>query len=261
MGAVGSRLAAFGLVLAGSFGTAYAVGEAMPGHSHTGTHSHGATLTTPVLPAAEYAGYRLVDDSPAGGGDLRYHLVGPDGKVVTRYTATHGAPIHIVVVRPDLSDFRHIHPDIASDGTWTVPAPGPGPWHLVVETEPTAAGKPVVVATDVDDGTAFAPLALPPPSDTVEVGDLTIFRSGLNFTVLGPDGLPATDLEPYLGGPAHLVLLHEGDLAYLHLHPVGDMTGMFMFSGSLPAGTSRLFLQFGYQGEVLTATFTVNGSS
>ena len=36
------------------------------------------------------------------------------------------------------------------------------------------------------------------------------------------DGRPVTDLQPYLGAYGHLVVLRDGDLAYLHVHPAGE---------------------------------------
>ena len=39
------------------------------------------------------------------------------------------------------------------------------------------------------------------------------------------DGRPVTDLQPYLGAYGHLVVLRDGDLAYLHAHPVDEADG------------------------------------
>ncbi|WP_442943137.1 hypothetical protein [Nocardia sp. NBC_00565] len=36
-------------------------------------------------------------------------------------------------------------------------------------------------------------------------------------------GTPVTDLEPHLGAYAHLVALRANDLAYLHVHPQGEI--------------------------------------
>jgi len=56
---VASRLGAFALVLLGTFGTAYAVGQKLPGHSHAGgpghTHS-GMNMGTPVPAGFENSG-------------------------------------------------------------------------------------------------------------------------------------------------------------------------------------------------------------
>jgi hypothetical protein len=55
-----------------------------------------------------------------------------------------------------------------------------------------------------------------------------------------------------------LIAIRKDDLAYTHLHPGDSLAGMLTFPGSLSEpGTYRLFLQFGYRGEVVTAAFTV----
>jgi hypothetical protein len=67
-------------------------------------------------------------------------------------------------------------------------------------------------------------------------------------------GVAVNDLQPYLGASGHLVALRAGDLAYLHVHPVGK--GL-TFDAEVPSvGTYRLYLDFKHRGEVRTAEFT-----
>lgn len=257
---VASRLGAFVLVLAGTFGTAYAIGERLPGHSHAGgaghTHTHTGTAT-PVPPGFESGGYQLVTDHVKPG-IATFHLRGADRKAVTEFTEAHGALLHVIAIRPDLSDFHHIHPTIRADGTWDVELPSPGQWHLVFDSTPTGAANPVVVSANLDDETPVAAVALPPADDTVEIDGLLVTRVGFTFSVTSADGGMVMGVEPYLGQPAHLVAMRQGDLAYTHLHPSGEMSGMFMFGSGITApGTYRLFLQFGHNGDVLTVPFTV----
>ena len=49
-------------------------------------------------------------------------------------------------------------------------------------------------------------------------------ESELTLTV-SRDGQPVMDLEPYLGALGHLVAIREGDLAYLHVHPLDETEG------------------------------------
>ena len=254
MSPVAARLAAFTLVLAGAFGTAYAAGEKLPGHTHNGSDAHSHSNTVGPIPAASDSdGYRLITDTGAGSNELAFHVTDPSGRRVTDLTEVHGALLHTVLVRPDLSGFQHVHPDIAADGSWVVPIEQPGPWHIVFELLPAGAAREIVLTIDTDDGTAVPTTPLPAADDTVESDGLTVTRNGLSFTVSPSDGL-----EPYLGQAAHLVAIRQGDLAYEHLHPTDAMTGMLMFGDALGApGTYRLFLQFGYRGEVLTVPFTV----
>jgi hypothetical protein len=70
--------------------------------------------------------------------------------------------------------------------------------------------------------------------------------------------VPVGRLQDYVGMRGHLVALHEGDLAYSHVHPLaGSARGEIDFHSELQApGRYRLFLQFKTEGRVHTAAFT-----
>ncbi len=78
------------------------------------------------------------------------------------------------------------------------------------------------------------------------------------------DGVPVTDLQPYLAAYGHLVALRAGDMAYLHVHPEGapgdgaTAAGPEIgFRAEVPSpGAYRLYLDFAHQGVVRTAEFT-----
>ena len=89
-------------------------------------------------------------------------------------------------------------------------------------------------------------------------------ESTLRFIVTKDDR--PIHVERYLGAGGHLVALREGDLAFLHVHPVkhghseqtasahDDSIG---FAATLPTdGRYRLFLQFKVDGRVQTVAFT-----
>lgn len=65
--------------------------------------------------------------------------------------------------------------------------------------------------------------------------------------------------EPYLGAAGHLVALRDGDMAYLHVHPLDDeLSGPVRFAIEVPSsGTYALFFDFLLDGEVRTARFVV----
>ena len=100
-----------------------------------------------------------------------------------------------------------------------VPLDQPGKWQIIIDSQPAGLNAPIVLSTSVDDEVPVDEVALPEPNDTVTVDDLTVTRDGLEFTVTSNDGSPADGLEPYLGQPAHLFAIRQGDLAYTHLHP------------------------------------------
>jgi hypothetical protein len=250
------RLGSFALVLGGSFGTAYGIGTKLPGNPESKPHTHRPAQPSLIPPGFTADGYVLVLESNQTSSALALHIDGPDGERITDFTEQHGSKLHVVLIRPDLSGFQHIHPEIGGDGTFVVPIDEPGKWHVVIDSQPAGAEAPVVLATNVDDEVAVDAVALPAPDDQVDIGDVTVVRDGLRFEVTTKDGAPAVGLEPYLGQPAHLIAIRQGDLAYTHLHPLDSASGTYVFSGDLPTGTYRLFLQFGYRGDVLTVPFT-----
>jgi hypothetical protein len=268
-----NRLVSYSLMLVGLFGTAYAVGERLPGHQHSGSsgdvhqHSGGSTdmagmggsgdLTDSDLArlglSSTVGDYRLVVvERTSTAVALRIDRAGVP---VVDFTEVHGALGHLLVVRRDLQGFQHLHPVLGADGVWTATLDRPieaGAWRAVLETEPSGGGV-LVMGIDLLVGGEAAPVAVPPPSNVAIVDGLTITREGLWFTVT-----PSDSLQPWYGQSAHLVAFREGDLAYAHLHPANDVAGDYRFSGSLPGpGTYRLFLQFLADGELVTAAFTV----
>jgi hypothetical protein len=262
-----NRLISFGLILVGLFATAYAIGERLPGHSHTASaghahdHSAGGSAAMGAGAGADALGlsstvgsYRLVlvDHSDTS---ISVRL-DRDGAAVRDFTAVHGAAAHLLLIRRDLGGFQHVHPEIDADGVWTAPidltGSGGGAWRVVLETQPVG-GDPVVLGIDLLEPGEATVEPLPAPADMVTVGDRMVMRDGLTFTVTPADGL-----QPWLGQSAHLVAFREGDLAYAHLHPLDDTVGAYRFEGPLPGpGTYRLFLQFIDTGELSTIAFTV----
>jgi hypothetical protein len=268
---VGSRLGSYALVLVGLFGTAYAVGERLPGHSHSdgsmvgmdmgdgGRVSSSGQMPAEALGLSQVvAGYRLVVDDHTDT-SLTFHIE-REGERVTDFTEQHAATLHLLLVRHDLTGYQHLHPDMASDGTWTVDVDlsSPGVWRMVADSSPADAGGILVLGTDIVVPGEMTSEPLPPATTMVDVDGLMVMRDGLDFTATLPDGSPASGLDRYLGQSAHLVAFRQGDLAYLHLHADNDVVGDYRFSTPLPGpGTYRLFLQFINDGDVVTVPFTV----
>ena len=80
------------------------------------------------------------------------------------------------------------------------------------------------------------------------------------------DGNPVTDLDPYLGALGHLVAIRDGDLAYLHVHPLDELDGpggpTVRFAVDVPtAGTYGLYFDFSHGDTVRTAAVTVTAAS
>jgi hypothetical protein len=287
------RMAAFALGLVAVFGAAVGVGSAVgpvgpaePANSASG-HGMAAGHETPAgdgdthLPAGLMVtedGYTLAldDDSvpAATATSVSFRILGPDGHPVTDYDESHDKDLHLIAVRRDLSGFQHVHPTLGGDGLWrTTLALTPGTWRLFADFAPAADGKNRILGADLAVAGNYAPEPLPAPSTTTEVDGYTVTLDGalvpgeeseLTLSV-SRCGRPVRDLQPYLSAYGHLVVLRDGDLAYLHVHPAGkpgDGTTRpgpdVHFMATAPsAGTYRLFLDFRHGGVVRTAAFTV----
>ncbi|RIJ69461.1 hypothetical protein D1871_22015 [Nakamurella silvestris] len=228
-------------------------------------------------------GYQLVDLSAPSAvgqdGTLSFRLTGPDGLGVTGYEVSHEKELHLVVVRTDGARFRHVHPVAGTDGSWTIPWrwEAAGSYRIYADFVPTDLGRQVTLTGSLPVAGDFVPR--PPVADaaTAVVGDhgVTVtgslvagVESALSFDI-SHDGRPVTNLEPYLGAFGHLVALREGDLGYLHVHPIGvpgdgsTQSGPRVeFLATAPtAGKYLLYLDFQIDGQVRTAEFVVTAVS
>ncbi|MGW0960898.1 hypothetical protein ACWD4K_18100 [Streptomyces gelaticus] len=283
------RITAFAAALAATFGTAYGVGrgvdplvtaEDRPAGRHGG---HGGGGEGGAKAAADHApgglqvsegGYTLALETPTvRAGDhteIRFAVKDDSGRKVTAYRREHGKELHFILASTDLTQYRHLHPVRAADGTWSTPVdlPEAGGYRVFADFTPAAAGaENLTLGADLAVSGTYRPAALPAPVATTEVdgyrvalgGELRAGRAGELKPSISRNGRPVTDLEPYLGAYGHLVALRSGDLAYLHVHPnEGGPGPVVSFTATAPsAGMYRLFLDFKHEGKVRTAAFTV----
>ncbi|MGY1690989.1 hypothetical protein [Geodermatophilus sp. SYSU D01105] len=274
--------AGLGAVFAAAVGVGAAVGPIGAPAPHGTTASPGtaaaaeATEAVGGLSVAE-SGYVLdvLDEQlPAGAATLAFRVLGPDGAPVLDYTEEHEEDLHLVAVRRDLSGYQHVHPELDADGTWRAPLTlTPGSWRVVADTTPAALGEDLTLGADVEVAGHVQPQPVPDPAPVTGVDGYTVVLTGdlaagaeseLTFSV-SRDGRPVTDLQPHLGAYGHLVALRDGDLGYLHVHPLEPDDGTTPapgphvgFAATAPsAGTYRLFLDFRHDDTVHTAAFTV----
>ncbi|WJL94793.1 heavy-metal-associated domain-containing protein [Microbacterium sp. ET2] len=240
--------------------------------SGVSTESGGAVTGV----TASDRGYTLsAVDAPAETGDagtLSFEITGPDGDAVTEYDVAHEKDLHLIVVRTDGAEFRHEHPTLGADGSWTIPWTwdAAGGYRLYADFVPSELGEGLTLT-----GSLFvegAVEATAPASETtasagpyqVEMtGGLTAGASSTVGFAVTRDGEPV-ELEPYLGADGHLVALREGDLAYLHVHPEhadGHEPGTVSFAAEVPsAGAYLLYLDVQIDGVVHTAAFRMEAS-
>lgn len=273
----GTKLGAFGLLLAGLLGAGAALGAAVGPIDTGGADDHGdmpadEAPATGTLPAGgllvSQEGYTLVpEDRLADAGELAFSIVGPGGTPVESYEVVHDRELHLIVASRDLQQFAHLHPERDDTGRWTVelPALPPGPYRAFADFQASGA-QPLTLGVDlIAPGSAGEPAALVPRSrDVVDGFEVTLdgaitpgSESEVSVTVRHDGAVVTTD--PYLGSAGHLVALREGDLAYLHVHPLdAEPAGAVRFAVEVPSpGTYALFFDFRLDGEVRTARFVV----
>ena len=200
---------------------------------------------------------------------ISFSILGPDLKPVRDFQVDATKKMHLIIVRRDLTNYQHIHPTMASDGTWSIDAQVAAPGRYRAFADFATDGKRHVLGADLRAPGTSTSVALPQPKTTTRVDgfDVTLHagmlmsgqEAALRFSV-SRGGAPATMLEPYLGNLGHLVILREKTLQYLHVHPTssGGSGPEIRFAGELARpGRYRAFLQFQVNGTVHTAAFTL----
>jgi hypothetical protein len=270
-----ARLALFAVALAVVAAAATLLGRASGVTvAEAAEEGHEATAGAGALPnglSDVAGGVRLVlaPTTLAAGEPARVELrlVGDNGEPVTALDETHDEPpLHLILVRRDLTGYLHLHPKRVGEGfVADVTLPEPGVWRAYADFE--RGGEKIVLGRDLVVPGAFAPRALAAADDVAEVGGYRIALAAgdlrardeatLTFR-LSRDGEPVVP-EPYLGASGHLVAVREGDLAYLHVHPVeSTASSTVAFDAELAEpGRYALFLQFRDEGAVRTARFAV----
>lgn len=291
------KIAAYAGVLGAAFAAAFGAGNLTGSpvdttaeqHTHDSSNAeqdthdtHDTGTAEPVVASGlqvSESGYTLsAIDAPARPGTrgaLSFTIAGPDGAPVTDFTESHERELHLIIVRTDTAHYRHVHPTIDSEGTWSIDWEwaAAGTYKVFVDFVPTALGDGLTLARTVGVAGEFAPGPFPADSDVFEIDGYTVTLDGHLVAGEGSrltarferDGEPVTDLEPYLGAYGHLVALRAGDLGYVHVHPDGEPGDgstepgpEVTFHVEAPtAGRYRLFLDFQVDGEVRVAEFTV----
>jgi hypothetical protein len=282
------KLAAYGAILAVCLVAGAAVGAAFGPEpsterepaAHDRDHADNAApgVEPPAGLAISQDGYTLDLRTPVADAgqpvELEFAIEGPDGTPVTEYDVEHEKELHLVIVGRDLADYAHVHPMRDEHGTWRVSAPPlqPGSHRVYTDFVP-AGGEGVTLGADLD--VPGDPQASPPrhSSDTATVDGYEVRFDGklvagtaseLTLTVTR-DGVPVTDLDPYLGALGHLVAIRDGDLAYLHVHPRDEAEGAggpeVRFAVEVPtAGRYALFFDFAHGDAVRTASLIADAS-
>lgn len=193
------------------------------------------------------------------------------------FDIVHEKMMHTIVVKKDLTDFQHVHPEINSDGVFELKDfvfPRTGHYRLFADFSPKSMGhaghhpSSVVLYHDItvgDPDEKERSNTQLTDRDQAHGYDVTmsLAREGhtptLSFTIRR-DGQLIVDLENYLGALGHLVVLSQDNLEYLHAHPDNSSgpkqngTINFMVHFTKP-GLYKAFLQFQHENKVVTSSF------
>ncbi len=227
---------------------------------------------------------------------LRFDILDSESREpVSDILQVHNRPAHLILVRRDLERFQHLHPHpVAAAGAFEVDATfqEPGIYVGFLEAE-RRAGEQILERFEIsvgDESTARGTLS--PDTKPVLVGDHLVslslprnIRAGettsLRLRVARIDtGAGVTDLRPYLGAAAHVVILdaaaqdfghahaadarrEPGEHGDHHAHPAPTRASLgpdLDFSHIFPKpGLYRLWAQYlPGDGDVRTASFTVS---
>ena len=237
-------------------------GSTMP--DMPGMPAGGHTAVKGLLPSQD--GYTFTpENTDIGDGNFAFTITGPDGAPVKDYTTLHDRDLHLIVASEDLQQYAHLHPMLDDNGRWFVKTPSdfsPGTYRAFADFDPEGTQTQLTLGIDLTKPGA-APAAkplVPSNKDSVDGFDVSLDFTGTEATVTVRRNGEVVTTQPYLAAAGHLVTLREGDLGYLHVHPMDTAPdGPVNFMVSLPsAGTYAMFFDFKVDNVVRTARFVVN---
>lgn len=220
------------------------------GHGEEIGGSHGEAARGPGASDRHDLKLALEPAEPQAGrqGELAFRILDAGGEPLTRFDVEHTKQVHLIVVRKDLEQFHHVHPRADGD-TWRVDLrpKAPGDYRVIADVK--HEGRKLALTADLRVGGAER--AVGRPAQEARFSDQKLVAgqpATLEFEAPGRT-------EPYLGAAGHLVVLREGDLEYLHVHPHEDELA---FEAAFPErGRYVMFLEYKRDGEVRLSRFPV----
>ena len=207
---------------------------------------------------------------------LRLRISDPDGQPVEQFATVHERPFHLFIVNRALDYFAHVHPEPSRSEKSTFELTHdlpPGEYMLLADFLPYGGTSQMVqraIVTPGFTGSLFAAQPqLTPSARIVVVDGVRVAMEGnlaprkdlpLRFALSdAATGAPLTDLEQYLGAPAHLLLVKADLSDAIHAHPESTtLAPEIIFDPLIPAaGLYKLWLQFQRRGTISTAAFVV----
>lgn len=262
------------------------------GTEHAGMdHSGSAGMDHSAMAAAdggdglstEVQGYELAAvKAPKTAGkaaELTFRINGPNGKAHKEYVKELGELMHVYVVREDLTQYQHLHPELdAKSGEWSIrlTVAEPGPYRVVTEFEALKPDGNLDARKLGDEftvkGGKYEPAPWKPTFGSTAVdgyqlaleGEPAVGGEDLKLKITREDE-DVTALQPYLESFAHITGFREGDLKAVHVHPSEEPEGPEATGGPEltlaqvfhEPGEYRLFVQFQTDNQVRVAPLDV----
>jgi Cu+-exporting ATPase len=272
-----------------SHGSEHPHGEAPSKEDSHGGHQHEEIAEKAKFSASLTARNAIAKKATS----LRIEVKDDEGRLVSDLPLVHEKPIHLIIVSSDLAIFEHIHPELQSDGSYSIEHTFNEGGRYQVYADYTPKGSAQIVdqfelQIKGEKTQAHSLIAESFPVHKISGGvHVTMsagraLRSGeetmLEFELIDPETKkPLTDLQPYLGAKAHFVIISDDLSAFLHAHPVelgvashqdgaasGDHKHEDAKSSKLGAHTTfpkpglyKVWAQFQRDGEVITVPFVI----
>jgi len=164
------------------------------------------------------------------------------GSTVKDLRIVHEKPMHVLIVSRDLAEFYHVHPERqASDGSYRVEHtfPNGGEYTIYTDFTPKAAVQvveqinvkvagserpkvPLAADTKFEKTVEGLKVVMKPRAEIKAGQELTLDFQAFDAA----SGKPATDLQNYLGEPAHFVIISEDLVDFVHAHPMAKGESM-----------------------------------
>ncbi len=199
--------------------------------------------------------------------------------VVKAFDMAHEKYFHLLIASKDFEWFLHEHPEMAPDGTWSIPVdfPAGGEYFIYGDVAPVGKGSQILIASIRVDGprpawrVSWEPKAT--GSDLGVNGAISSLEEaypvGKMTTVVvkltDKDGKPVGDTVAWLGAAGHLMIFSQDGQTVVHSHPADGeenqrlvKEGELRFTGRFPkAGVYRAFVQFQRGEHIHTIPFTI----
>ncbi len=200
--------------------------------------------------------------------EVRYKVLDENGDPVMDFDRVQEKLMHLVVVREDLTQFQHLHPDLNKEtGEFSVDLTfdGAGTYELYADFTPEHSTQMVLpFMVNVGESTSVMPEALalsgvdpfdfeglhvtPHFPETITAGNSFSY----SFDVTQDE--KAVSLEDFLGAQGQSAVIHEGDLSYENAHP--KEKGLDFEVVLDEAGLYKSFTQFQVSGRIYTLEYT-----